>query len=66
MHELATFATLTVAAVYLLVHLVKISRPRTQASCARCEHNVQSSAVSDGASSKAIRSERLRVLGPGK
>jgi hypothetical protein len=61
-HELATFATLTVAAVWLVVHFAKISRPRGQVGCARCEHNVAGAGAS-GRPSAGVRSKQLRVLG---
>lgn len=61
-HELATFVTLTAAAVWLVVHLARISRPRGQVGCARCEHNVLGPEAS-GQPSTGVRSKQLRVLG---
>jgi hypothetical protein len=59
-HELATFVTLTAAAVWLVVHLARISRPRGPVGCARCEHNVLTPSVKPSA---GVRSKQLRVLG---
>jgi hypothetical protein len=61
-HELATFATLTAAAVWLVVHFARISRPRAQVGCARCEHNVAATGEHVRAST-GVRSKQLRVLG---
>lgn len=61
-HELATFVTLTGAAVWLVVHLTRISRPHTQVGCARCEHNVLGPGESERPS-RGVRSKQLRVLG---
>lgn len=61
-HELATIVTLTAAAVWLVVHLARISRPRGQVGCARCEHNVLGAGESVRPS-KGVRSKQLRVLG---
>jgi hypothetical protein len=59
-HEIATFVTLTMATVWLVVHLARISRPRAQVGCARCEHNVLSPTMKPSA---GVRSKQLRVLG---
>jgi hypothetical protein len=61
-HELATFVTLTGAAVWLVVHLTRISRPHTQVGCARCEHNVLG-ADEGTRPSTGVRSKQLRVIG---
>jgi hypothetical protein len=61
-HELATFVVLTAAAVWLVVHLARISRPRGQVGCARCEHNVLGAGESTRPST-GVRSKQLRVLG---
>ena len=54
LHELATYLTLAAAAAWLLVSLVRTSKPR--AGCARCEANRPSERPT------AIRSKRLQVL----
>jgi hypothetical protein len=61
-HELATFATLIAAGVWLVVHFARISRPAGQVGCARCEHNVAGAGASVQASA-GVRSKQLRVLG---
>jgi hypothetical protein len=61
-HELATMATLAVAAAWLTVHVVRISRPRgSRPGCARCEHNPVSTAAAHEQGGR--RSEQLRVIG---
>jgi hypothetical protein len=61
-HQIATFVTLTAAAVWLVVHLARIARPRGQVGCARCEHNVLGVSASVQPSA-GVRSKQLRVLG---
>jgi hypothetical protein len=59
-HELATYVSLTAAAVWLVVHLVRISKPKGQLGCARCEHNVLTTAPQP---QRGVRSKQLRVIG---
>lgn len=61
-HELATFVALAAAAVWLVVHLTRISRPRGQVGCSRCERNVLGAGESERPST-GVRSKQLRVLG---
>lgn len=62
-HELATLATLAVAAAWLTVHWLRVGKPRGSRACARCEHNALGPApAATTTTSRGVRSKQLRVL----
>ncbi|WP_106093667.1 hypothetical protein [Enhygromyxa salina] len=62
-HELATLATLGLAAGWLAFHWLRIGKPRgAQPGCARCDHNARGSDAGGSGEGTGIRSKRLRVI----
>lgn len=58
-HEIATLTTLGLAAGWLVVHWLRVAKPRGgQLGCARCDHN----ALAPPGPAAGVRSKQLRVI----
>lgn len=63
LHDPAALATVALAAVWLVVHWLRIGRPEAaQRGCSRCDHNLLEPGSSPPAAG-GVRSKQLRVIG---
>lgn len=61
LHETLALTGVGLAAIWLIVRLVQIGRPRAS-GCARCEHAIEALPAHTSPPTRAVRSERLRVI----
>lgn len=59
-HELATFATLTAAGIWLIFQFTRVAKPSGGPGCARCEHDAR--VPVRVAAPRGVRSKQLRVI----